>query len=76
MGCDSDATVADADAPFRFMDSIQHLEQQFPVASLPKKPQSILQRVGEAGGFEDDFSDMVNAGGCEGLLLSGLFSEL
>ena len=43
---------------FCFIDSIQHLEQKFPVASLPKKPQSILQRVGVAGGFDDDCSDI------------------
>lgn len=32
-----------------FSDSIQHLEQQFAVASLPKKPQPILQSMGGLG---------------------------
>jgi hypothetical protein len=30
---------------FAFSDAIQHFEQQLPVASLPKKPQPILQCV-------------------------------
>ena len=50
--------VVGGDPAFCFIDSIQHLEQKFPVASLPKKPQSILQRVGVAGGFDDDCSDI------------------
>jgi len=44
-------TVAAAvvDAPCFFRSSFQHLEQQSPVALLPKKPQAILHSLGSDG---------------------------
>jgi len=38
-----------AAAPCFFRSSFQHLEQQSPVALLPKKPQAILQSFGSEG---------------------------